>query len=91
MKIVDDIIKEVEKEIASSGQKVAAKNVGYVREVKDEVVFIDGLQDSPYGEMVDFGNNIKGMIVDLYEDSVGAIVFGEYEKIVEGSQVKGSG
>lgn len=91
MKIVDDILREVEAEINTSKTKVTAKNVGYVREVKDEVVFIDGLNDSPYGEMIDFGNNIRGMIVDLYEDSVGAIVFGDYEKIQEGAQVRGSG
>ncbi len=91
MKIVDDILREVEEEITTSKTKVTAKNVGYVREVKDEVVFIDGLNDSPYGEMIDFGNNIRGMIVDLYEDSVGAIVFGDYEKIHEGAQVRGSG
>jgi len=91
MKIVDDILREVEKEISSSKTEITAKNVGYVREVKDEVVFIEGLADSPYGEMIDFGNNIKGMIVDLYEDSVGAIVFGDYEKIKEGTQVRGSG
>ncbi len=91
MKIVDEILREVESEISSSTSNIAAKNVGYVREVKDEVVFIEGLTDSPYGEMIDFGNNIQGMIVDLYEDSVGAIVFGDYEKIQEGSQVRGSG
>lgn len=91
MKIVDDILKEVEKEIASSDQQIQLKNVGYVREVKDEVVFIEGLTESPYGEMVDFGNGIKGMIIDLLEDSVGAIVFGDYTSIKEGDQVKGSG
>ncbi len=91
MKIVDDILKEVEQEIKASQHDVSLKNVGYVREVKDEVVFIDGLTDSPYGEMVDFGNGIRGMIIDLLEDSVGAIVFGDYTQIKEGDEVKGSG
>jgi F-type H+-transporting ATPase subunit epsilon len=59
MKIVNDIIKEVEKELQSSQTKVSKKNVGYVTEVKDEVVFIDGLSDSPYGEMVDFEGSSK--------------------------------
>lgn len=91
MKIVDDIIKEVEKEMKASKSDVSLKNVGYVQEVKDEVVFIDGLQDSPYGELIDFGKGITGMIVDLFEDKVGAIVFGDYTKIKEGDMVKGSG
>ena len=91
MKIVDDILKEVEQEMKASRQDVALRNVGYVREVKDEVVFIDGLTDSPYGEMIDFGNGVQGMIIDLLEDSVGAIVFGDYTKIKEGDEVKGSG
>ena len=67
------------------------KNVGYVTEVKDEVVFIDGLDDSPYGEMIEFGSGITGMIVDLFEDKVGAIVFGSFEKIKEGDTVRGTG
>ncbi len=91
MKIVDDILREVQQDMKSADSKVTAKNVGYVREVKDEVVFIEGLNDSPYGEMIDFGNNIRGMIIDLYEDSVGAIVFGDYEKITQGTEVRGSG
>jgi len=91
MKVVDQIIQEVEKEIQTSRSRVTQKNVGYVTEVKDEVVFIDGLDDSPYGEMIEFGSGITGMIVDLFEDKVGAIVFGSFEKIKEGDTVRGTG
>src|SRR3990167_11274306 len=91
MKIVNDILREVEKEIKSSKKQTATKNIGYVQEVKDEVVFIEGLDDSPYGEMLDFGNGIRGMTIDLLEDRVGAIIFGEYEKVKEGDVVKGLG
>ena len=91
MKVVDQIIQEVEKEIQTSRSRVTQKNVGYVTEVKDEVVFIDGLDDSPYGEMIEFGSGITGMIIDLFEDKVGAIVFGSFEKIKEGDTVRGTG
>ena len=91
MKIVDQILKEVEKEISLTPQKIVKKNIGYVKEVKDEVAFIDGLDDSPYGEMLDFGDGVRGMTIDLLEDRVGAIIFGEYEKVREGDVVKGLG
>ncbi|OGK15320.1 F0F1 ATP synthase subunit alpha [Candidatus Roizmanbacteria bacterium RIFCSPLOWO2_02_FULL_37_19] len=91
MKVVDEIIREVEKEIKSAQPRTTKKNIGYVVEVKDEIVFIDGLYDSPYGEMVEFGSGNRGMIVDLFEDRVGVIVFGDFEKIKEGDIVKGTG
>lgn len=91
MKIVDDILRDVEKELTGSKHSVDLKNVGYVREIKDEVVFIEGLLDSPYGELVEFKDGITGMIIDLFEDVVGAIVFGDYTTIKEGDTVKGTG
>lgn len=92
MKVVNDILKEVEKEIESTQKtRVEKKNVGYVQEVKDEVVFIDGLYESPYGEMIEFESGVRGMIIDLLEDKVGAIVFNDYETIKQGDEVKGTG
>lgn len=91
MKIVDDLLREIEKDIQASKHDLSLKNVGYVLEVKDEVVFIEELNDSPYGEILDFGRGIQGMIIDLLEDSVGAIVFGDYTQIQEGDEVKGTG
>ena len=91
MKLVDDILKEIEKDMRSAKHTVSMKNVGYVTEVKDEVVFIDGLTDSPYGELITFQGGIQGMVVDLLEESVGAIVFGDYTTIHEGDEVIGSG
>ncbi len=91
MKLVDDILKEIEQDMKATKQTVAQRNVGYVTEVKDEVVFIDGLADSPYGELITFPGGIQGMVVDLLEDAVGAIVFGDYTAIHEGDEVIGSG
>ncbi len=91
MKIVDDIIKEVEQDIKTSKTKEPKKNIGHVQEVKDEVVFIDGLDDSPYGELIEFESGARGMIIDSLEDRIGAIVFNDFEKIKEGDVVKGTG
>ncbi|MFQ5452149.1 MAG: F0F1 ATP synthase subunit alpha [Candidatus Paceibacterota bacterium] len=81
----------MERDITQAPAKIRKKNIGSVTEVKDEVVFIDGLDEAAYGELLDFGSGVKGIAIDLTDEGVGAIVFGEYERITEGSRVTGSG
>ncbi len=87
MDTLDSVIAEVEQDITSHSKTLVKQNIGYVVEVRDEVVLIDGLEGAKYGELLDFGQGVTGMIVDLTESIVGAIVFGDYLKIQQGSQV----
>ena len=90
MNLVDEILQEIEGSGKQSGA-IIKTHVGTVREVKDEVVFIDGLQTVSYGEMLRFKAGSTGMVIDLLEDGVGAIVFGNYELIEEGETVEATG
>jgi len=62
-------------------KKISAFEVGYVSQVKDGVVILSGLNKVSYGELIEFENGVQAYVVDLTENSVGAIVLGDYLKI----------
>jgi F-type H+/Na+-transporting ATPase subunit alpha len=68
-----------------------ARNVGTVVSVTDGIVRVHGLADARYGEMLEFPGNTFGLALNLEQDSVGAVVLGEYKQISEGSEVKTTG
>jgi F-type H+/Na+-transporting ATPase subunit alpha len=68
-----------------------ARNVGTVVSVTDGIVRIHGLADARYGEMLEFTGNTFGLALNLEQDSVGAVVLGDYKQISEGSEVKTTG
>jgi F-type H+-transporting ATPase subunit alpha len=68
-----------------------ARNVGSVMSVADGVVRIHGLADARYGEMLEFPGNLFGLALNLEQDSVGAVVLGEFKSIKEGDTVKTTG
>jgi F-type H+-transporting ATPase subunit alpha len=68
-----------------------ARNVGTVVSVTDGIVRIHGLADARYGEMLEFTGNTFGLALNLEQDSVGAVVLGDYKHISEGSEVKTTG
>jgi F-type H+-transporting ATPase subunit alpha len=68
-----------------------ARNVGTVVSVTDGIVRIHGLADARYGEMLEFAGNIFGLALNLEQDSVGAVVLGDYKGISEGAEVKTTG
>ncbi len=68
-----------------------ARNVGTVVSVTDGIVRVHGLADARYGEMLEFTGNTFGLALNLEQDSVGAVVLGDYKHISEGSSVKTTG
>jgi len=68
-----------------------ARNEGTVVSVTDGICRIHGLADVMQGEMLEFPGNTFGLALNLERDSVGAVVLGEYEHIVEGDTVKATG
>jgi len=85
---ISSIIKEQIK-----GYKAAAAdaNVGRLISVGDGVALIHGLSGAMSGEMLEFPGDTLGMVLNLEEDSVGAVIFGEYTHLREGDQVKCTG
>ena len=85
---ISDLIKARIDKFQSANE---ARNVGTVVSVTDGIVRIHGLADARYGEMLEFVGNTFGLALNLEQDSVGAVVLGDYKHISEGSTVKTTG
>ncbi len=68
-----------------------ARNEGTVVSVSDGIITIHGLADVMYGEMIEFPGGIYGMALNLERDSVGAVVLGDYQGLVEGATARCTG
>ena len=88
---MSSILQDIEAQIAGLKTSVSRQNVGVVREISDGVAKIEGLTDAMLNEMLDFGNGVIGIALNLEETEVGAIVLGDYLSIREGSEVKTTG
>lgn len=91
MKLIDQYIKDIEKDITRSHLNIKTDEVGVVSEVKDGVAVLIGLDNVSYGELIEFESGVKGYVIDLTEDSVGVIVLGDYLKLKAGEQAKALG
>ncbi len=85
------ILQDIEAKISGAKTAVNRQNVGTVREIGDGVAKIDGLADAMLNEMLDFGNGVIGLALNLEETEVGAVILGDYLGIAEGSEVRTTG
>jgi F-type H+-transporting ATPase subunit alpha len=67
---------------------VSLNEVGTVLQVADGTALIYGLSNVQAGEMIEFDNGVRGIVLNLEEDNVGAVLLGSSDGIHEGSQVK---
>src|SRR5471030_1285484 len=88
---MSNLLQEIEAQISGAKTATAKQNVGTVREIGDGVAKIEGLTDTMLNEMLDFGNGITGLALNLEETEVGAIILGDYTKVKEGSEVRTTG
>jgi F-type H+-transporting ATPase subunit alpha len=84
----DEITKIIREQIENYEQSVAVEEVGTVMSVGDGIARIYGLEKVMAGEMLAFPHNVYGIALNLEEDQVGAVLFGEYTAIEEGDTVK---
>jgi F-type H+/Na+-transporting ATPase subunit alpha len=85
------LLQDIEAQIAGVKTTVSRQNVGTVREIGDGVAKIEGLTDAMLNEMIDFGNGVVGLALNLEETEVGAIILGDYTGIKEGQEVRTTG
>ena len=88
---MSNLLQEIEAQIAGAKTEVAKENVGIVRETGDGVAKIEGLTGAMMYELLDFGNGVTGLALNLEETEVGAIVLGDFTGISEGQEVKATG
>ena len=85
------ILQEIEAQIAGVKTSVARQNVGVVREASDGVAKVEGLTDAMLNEMLDFGDGVVGLALNLEETEVGVIILGDYLGVKEGTEVRTTG
>ena len=86
-----EISRVIRDQIANFDAEAQVSEVGTVLSVGDGIARIYGLDNVQAGEMVEFGNGIKGMALNLEADNVGVVIFGSDAEIQEGSTVKRTG
>jgi len=86
-----DLLQEIEAQIAGAKPEVAKQNVGIIRELGDGVAKLEGLSDAMLNEMIDLGNGVTGLVLNLEETDVGVIILGDYTQLEEGGEARTTG
>lgn len=87
----DEISNLIKQRIKDFDVPVLSADVGIVTEIGDGIAQIYGLRNAQSLELLEFKGGVKGMALNLEEDSVGAVVLGPYEEIREGDEVRTTG
>ncbi|MFC1907078.1 F0F1 ATP synthase subunit alpha [Chloroflexota bacterium] len=86
-----DIVSVIKQQIEQFGTTAAMVDVGSVVEVGDGIARIHGLAAAKNNELLQFPGDVVGIVLNLEEDSVSAIMLGEYATIKEGDEVRATG
>jgi F-type H+-transporting ATPase subunit alpha len=84
----DEISKIIRQQIEGYDTTVEVTEVGTVVQAGDGIAEIYGLERVMAGELLDLPHEVAGIALNLEEDKVGAVLFGDYDKIKEGDQVR---
>ncbi len=87
----DEVSSILRKQLAGFESEAEVYDVGTVLQVGDGIARVYGLSKVAAGELLEFPNNVMGMALNLEEDNVGAVLFGESNLVKEGDRVKRSG
>jgi len=87
----DDITQIIKSAIDEFDAGVETRSVGTVVEVGDGIARIYGLEGALASELLEFPGGVKGMALNLEEETVGAVILGDYTQIKEGDTVKTTG
>ena len=86
-----DIVSLIKRQIEEFGGDLALVDVGTVDQVGDGIASIQGLQGVRSNELLDFGNDILGLALNLEADLVGAAILGDPNAVKEGDRVRSTG
>lgn len=88
---LDSALKEIERSISRYKRTAKVERVGHIKTIADGAATIDGLESVSAGELLEFEHGIYGLTLNLERESVGAIILGDFLKLKEGDEVKGTG
>ena len=84
----DEISKIIRDQLGSHSIEIDVAEVGSVISVGDGIARVHGVERAMAGEMLEFGKGVFGIALNLEEESVGAVLLGDYKQIKEGDTVK---
>jgi F-type H+-transporting ATPase subunit alpha len=87
----DEITQLLRQQIANYDSKVQVDEVGTITSLGDGIARLHGLDKVMAGELLSFPHGIAGLALSLEEDSVGAVILGDYTELGEGDEVKRTG
>ena len=87
----EEISSVIKEQINKYSTKLEVSDVGTVIQVADGIARIHGLAKAMQGELLEFPGDVYGMVLNLEEDNVGAVLFGDKKNISEGDTVKTTG
>src|SRR5205814_1177752 len=87
----EEISKIIREQIGSFAVDVDVAEVGSIISIGDGIARVHGVENAMAGEMLDFPHGVFGIALNLEEDSVGAVLLGEFKEIKEGDTVKRTG
>ena len=85
---VGHLIQEFTERAESFKPQIHKYQLGRVMTVSDGICWMDGLADIMYGEVVEFECGERGMVLDIQQNRIGCVIFGEFEHIESGSRVR---
>ncbi len=87
----EEISKIIREQIGSYAVDVDVAEVGSIISIGDGIARVHGVENAMAGEMLEFPHGVYGIALNLEEDSVGAVLLGEFKEIKEGDTVKRTG
>ncbi len=91
----DEITRVIKQEVENFGQQLEVSQVGTVVEVGDGIARVYGLSQAMAGEMLEFelsdGSTTRGQVMNLEQDIIGAVIFGDANQVAEGNTVRSTG
>ena len=87
----EEIASILREQIEGFGTSIVATDVGAVMQAGDGVARVHGLSGAMYSELLEFSNGSMGIALNLEEESVSAVILGDYENIKEGDEVRATG
>ncbi len=87
----EEISSVIKEQIKKYSSELDVSNVGTVIQVADGIARVHGLEKAMQGELLEFPGDVFGMVMNLEEDNVGAVLLGDKKNINEGDTVKSTG
>ena len=89
---LDGALLETLKEVLQKADRdIEVYQIGRVISLSDGICRVSGISDAMAGEMLEFGDGLRGMVMDLEKDNVGVVLLGNYERVQEGDLVRRTG